>query len=156
MFTKTKNSKTVVSERAMQIAEAFELQEGRISKRVDKDGVGYDLHSIDAKGERFIEVKGFKESWATHDWQSLYKSQVKVLEEHPEKFFLYIIHFDKEDFSGILEFFVISGEQLRDDGFKWEPESFRLSPISQRKLRPYAVSVARLDRGDMKKDSQHH
>ncbi len=103
-----KDPKTIVSERAMQIAEAFELREGRVSRRVDKDGVGYDLHSIGTQEERFIEVKGFSESWATHYWQSLYKSQVKVLEAHPEKFFLYMVHFDKNSIDNP-EFFVISG-----------------------------------------------
>ena len=148
-------SNKAVGNEAMKIAETFELQEGRATKRVDRDGVGYDLHAIDIQGERFIEVKGFAESWATHDWQSLYQSQVKLLKAYPEKFFLYMVHFDKENFPNTYQLFAISGAQLLSDGFRLEPESFRLSPISQRKLKPYAVSVEKSVVENRRKVLQH-
>jgi hypothetical protein len=125
----------------MEIVEAFEVQEGRVPTRVHRDGVGYDLRSANSEEERFIEVKGTGESWKTHTWQSLYKSEVKCLKENPEKFFLYIIHFDIVQFPNSYQLFILSGIQLTNDGFRIEPESYALKPISRARLLPYEVSV---------------
>ena len=128
----------------MEIAEAFELQEGRTSKRVHRDGVGYDLLSISIQEERFIEVKGISESWKTYNWQPLFRSEVEALNKYPEKFFLYIIHFEETANLSNYKLFVIHGTRLLNDGFRITPESFSLRPISQRRLAPYAVSVEKL------------
>jgi hypothetical protein len=134
----------LIGETAMEIVEAFEIQQNRIPTRVHRDGVGYDLRSVNSTEERFIEVKGSGESWTTHTWQSLYKSEVQCLNEFPEKFFLYFIHFDIAEFPSSYQLFVLSGFQLLNDGFRIEPESYALRPISRARLNPYEVSVDKL------------
>ena len=153
----TRISSTLVGEEAMRVAEQFELQCGRYPRRVHTLGVGYDLQSSlhDLSQERFIEVKGFTEAWETHTWQPLYKSQERVLRENPDKFFLYIVHFAKAEFPSNPQMFVLSGLQILNDGFKLEPETFRLTPISRKRLEPYTVDVNKSVVKSQSKDLQH-
>ena len=128
----------------MEIAELYEKTYSRIPLRVHQKGVGYDLHSKSEKEERFIEVKGISELWKTYTWQPLHHTEVEALEKNPDKFFLYIIHFDipKEKRNSInlnnatYKLFIISGNDLRKS-FRLVPESYALKPISQRRLRPF-------------------
>lgn len=128
----------------MEIAELYEKTHSRIPLRVHQKGVGYDLYSKNGNEERFIEVKGISESWKTYTWQSLHHTEIEALKKNPDKFFLYIIHFDvsKENRNSIYlndathQLFIISGNELQKS-FRLIPESYALKPISQRKLKEY-------------------
>lgn len=129
------NHKTEVSEQAMKIAIKYEVASGRTPEKVHRKGVGYDIYSESRSEKRFIEVKGVAEGWSTFSWQNLYYSEVECLKSNPQHFFLYIIHFEKQEY----KLFIIPGKELLAN-FQIRPESFRLTPISRRKLGPY-ISV---------------
>src|SRR5690242_14388334 len=84
----------IIRDKAMQIAQAFELSNNRVPKPVHTSGVGYDLLSIGKDAERHIEVKGVSESWKTYTWQALHHTEVAALKDSPEQFYLYIVRFD--------------------------------------------------------------
>lgn len=138
--------KKAISEKSMDIVIDYERSLGRKAKKVDTSGVGYDILSINNKEERYIEVKGVSELWATYTWLALYFSEVEALKNNPDKFFLYIVKFGidpKHRSEEILnsadyEIFVINGHDLLND-FKIKPETFSLSPVSKRRLSKYSV-----------------
>lgn len=132
-----KISNADVGERAMKIVEHFELQNGRISIRVHREGVGYDLRSSSSNEERLIEVKGVTELWSTYNWQSLYKNEVDALNNYPDKFFLYIVHFERNTYPQDFQLFVIPGIALLSEPFRIVPESYALRPVSRARLKPF-------------------
>jgi Protein NO VEIN, C-terminal len=127
--------KTPIASRAMDIVLEYERQAGRNPIDVHKDGKGFDILSSNDSGETFIEVKGVTESWRTHNWQALFANEVKCLNAYPGKFFLYIVHFNDSAYN----LYVIPGKELLQQ-FSIVPETYRVSPISQRKLNPYKVT----------------
>jgi hypothetical protein len=135
-----------IANKAMDIVESHENEHGRISIRVHQKGVGYDLHSQNSNEERFIEVKGISESWKTYTWQPLHRTEFEALQSSPDKFYLYIVHFDiakenrNENYlnSALRRIYIIPGRNLQTD-FRIIPQTFALSPISQRKLEAYEV-----------------
>jgi hypothetical protein len=138
--------KKAISEKSMNIVISHEESLGRKTKRVHTSGVGYDILSVNENEERYIEVKATSESWSSYNWLPLYYSEVKALNNNPDKFFLYIVRFDldiknrnEETLnSANHEIFIISGHDLLND-FNIKPETFSLSPISQRKLKKYST-----------------
>jgi hypothetical protein len=138
--------KTIISEKSMDIVVKYEESNGRKTKIVNTKGVGYDILSEKEEEQRFIEVKATSESWKTYNWLPLYYSEVNCLNKYPNKFYLYIIKFNldknnrnKENLDvADYEIFVINGTELLEN-FKIKPETFSLSPISQRKLAKYML-----------------
>jgi hypothetical protein len=145
--------KKVLREKAMKVAESIELSNNRVPKRVDRDGIGYDILSIGENEERHIEVKGVSEGWASYTWQALHHTQVKALKKNPAEFFLYIVRFDilhrENRNSEFLEtaspqLYIIPGKDLLGGGlgrFKIQEESFALKPISKTSLAPYKADL---------------
>lgn len=138
--------KTIISEKSMDIVIQYEESNGRKTKIVNTKGVGYDILSEKEEEQRFIEVKATSESWKTYTWLPLYYNEVNCLNKYPDKFYLYIIKFnvdrnnrnkeslDKADY----EIFIINGTELLEN-FKLKPETYSLSPVSQRKLTKYML-----------------
>ena len=138
--------KTIISEKSMDIVVEYEELNGRKTKIVNTKGVGYDILSEKEEEQRFIEVKATSESWKTYNWLPLYYSEVNCLNQFPDKFFLYIIKFDldknnrnKESLDKAdYKIFIINGTELLEN-FKIKPETYSLSPVSQRKLKKYLL-----------------
>jgi hypothetical protein len=138
--------KTIISEKSMDIVVQYEELNGRKTKIVNTKGVGYDILSEKEEEQRFIEVKATSESWKTYNWLPLYYSEVNCLNEYPDKFYLYIIKFNmdrnnrnKESLDvADYEIFIINGTELLEN-FKIKPETYSLSPVSQRKLTKYML-----------------
>ena len=77
-----------VEQIAMQVAIEYEQSQGRRVEDVSKDNVGYDLRSIDAKGQkRYIEVKGR----ARTDGVMLSENEMNRLAQLGMKAWLYIV-----------------------------------------------------------------
>ena len=135
---------TIISHKAMDIVVDYETKNGRKAVKVFQNGVGYDIKSTGNSEERFIEVKGISESWKTFYWQPLHHTEVETLNKYPDKFFLYIVHFEitseqrNEANLNICPYklFTISGEKLLSE-FTLKPVLYSLAPISQRKLKPF-------------------
>lgn len=129
----------------MQLVEGFESKNGRTPKRVNHDGVGYDLLSKNLDEERHIEVKGVSELWKTYTWQSLHHTEVSALNDNPHCFFLYIVHFEiqKENRDELnlnvapYSLYILPGNKMLSDEFKIQRASFALSPISKKRLLGY-------------------
>ena len=128
-----------IDKEAMNIVLDFELKNSRQPEDVSQVGVGYDIKSTSPdKQERFIEVKGVSESWKTYNWQPLFYTEVQCLKNNPDKFFLYIVYFNKQGEELPINLFVISGKDILSS-FNIKPMTFSLSPISRRKLLPHKV-----------------
>lgn len=127
-------SNTKIAEQAIEYVLRFETKNGHSPVNVsrDKKHSGYDILS----GKKKIEVKGKIENWSSYDWQVLYKSEIRCLQENPDNFFLYIVKFKRDDMNQVEDFFIIPGTDLIKN-FKVQPETFRLSPISQSRLKQY-------------------
>ena len=77
-----------VEQIAMQVAMVYEQSQGRRVEDVSKENVGYDLRSIDAKGQkRYIEVKGR----ARTDGVMLSENEMNRLAQLGVKAWLYIV-----------------------------------------------------------------
>ncbi len=141
-----------IGDEAMKIVSEYELLQDRNSEEVHTRGVGYDIHSFNSKEERYIEVKGISEKWSTYTWQSLHHTTVKCLKENPDKFFLYIVHFNMHDdmprtketvgeiYKSTYDIYILSGDNLLHDGFSLKSVSYSLTPISRRRLEDYKVN----------------
>jgi len=174
----SKDLKTIVRDRATEIALSYESRfSNRFPVLIDKKGVGYDIKSENKREQRYIEVKGVSEDWKSYIWQSLYASEVKCLQENPDKFYLYIVYFDlkgkerteKEIKEAPYNLYIISGKELLNKNeFKIQPDSFSLTPISRRKLDKYKASTEpnhlpsfvsteeKIDKKTMEYVAEHH
>ena len=128
----------------MDIVCECETLAGRTPTRVNRVGVGYDIHSKSDKEERLIEVKGVSESWNTYTWQAMHFTEVDCMKSNPDKFFLYIVYFsiagerDGIEINKIVpDIFVIPGADLLSSKFRLKRGNYSLTPISRRKLSAY-------------------
>lgn len=138
----------IIGDKAMEIVSDYERKHQRSPEYVHKRGVGYDIHSF-GSGERFIEVKGVSEHWKTYTWQNLHHTEVRCLKNNPDKFFLYIVHFEilpKDRNENVIkkapyDIYIISGRVLLSNKFNLKEQSYSLTPISKTKLLSYRVNL---------------
>ena len=136
-----------IRDKTMEIVMDYEKRSGRNPKRnprLDYAGdVSHDIESKNQSEQRYIGVKDVSENWATYTAQKLSSDEINFLNKYPDKFYLYIIHFelekDKRNEEGIEEapydIYVIPGNKLESE--------FNVSmfmPVSKKGLEEYKIS----------------
>ena len=78
-----------VERAAMNVALAFERNEGRVPEDVSQQNLGWDITSRGASGERYIEVKGHVRKGLT----IMSQNEMKSAKKHRNRYFLYVVFY---------------------------------------------------------------
>ncbi len=129
------------AKKAIEFVLDYEKKRGRNPEDVsiNREHVGYDIKSDNRK----IEVKGIGESWASYNWQALYKTERECLKQNPSDFYLYIVKFVDKKADIIEGFYIIPGTDLESQKFNTAVETYRLSPISKDHLKEFLRTITK-------------